>query len=135
MTIVRKTISEAKVEGGFDFILSDASTDRYGDSILTEGWDLTNFKKNPVALFAHRADFPIGKWKNLRVSDGALRGSLELAPAKTSPRIDEIRKLIDADVLRAVSVGFRPISYRQRDDSDYGFVYEKSELMEVSVVA
>jgi hypothetical protein len=45
-------------------ILSDESVDRVGDVIRADGWVLTNFKKNPIALFQHRADFPLGTWKN-----------------------------------------------------------------------
>src|SRR5262245_48316294 len=78
---------------GLDFVLSDATPDRYGDIILADGWDLTNFKRNPIALFSHRSDFPIGVWKNLRASDGALRGTLQLAPLGTSDRIDEVIRL------------------------------------------
>src|SRR5437868_6418452 len=131
MTVVRKTIIKAKAEGN-DYILSDASIDRYGDSILSSGWVLDNFRKNPVALFAHNASFVIGKWKNVRVSNNALLGSLDLAPAGTSDRIDEIRKLVDADILKSVSVGFTPLTYKERDDGEVGFIYEQQELIECS---
>jgi hypothetical protein len=87
---------------GLEFILSDATPDRMGDVIEADGWDLTNFRKNPVALFNHRADFPIGKWSDLRSENGALRGHLQLAPDGTSPRIDEIRRLVDADIVKNV---------------------------------
>ena len=52
---------------GLEFILSDASPDRMGDVIDADGWNLDNFKNNPVALFNHNSNFPIGKWTNLRV--------------------------------------------------------------------
>ena len=119
---------------GFEFILSDATPDRMGDVIVADGWQLKNFLNNPIALFNHRSDFPIGKWKNLRVVDGALRGHLQMAPAGTSERIDEIRKLIEADILRAVSVGFRPIESEPRKTGG-GERFIKSELVETSLVA
>jgi hypothetical protein len=50
MTIIRKTVAGGD---GLDFVLSDATVDRYGDIIDAKGWDLTNFKKNPIALFGH----------------------------------------------------------------------------------
>ena len=65
---------------GLEFVLSDETPDRLDDIILSDGWDLENFKKNPIALFNHKSDFPIGKWHNLRVEDKQLRGHLELAP-------------------------------------------------------
>jgi len=123
---------------GMEFVLSDETPDRMGDVIVSTGWQLDNFKKNPIALFNHRADFPIGKWQNLRIDKGALRGHLQLAPAGTSDRIDEIRKLIEADILRAVSVGFRPVESQARKgagDVVLGETFAKQELVETSLVS
>jgi len=121
---------------GMEFILSDATSDRYGDSIIAAGWDVANFSRNPIALFNHNPDQPIGRWENLSIKKDALHGHLQLAPKGTSARIDEIRALIDAGVLRAVSVGFRPIEYEQIKDSPVGGIrYLKSELVETSLVS
>ena len=84
-----------------------SSVDRMGDIIMANGWKLSNFKRNPIALGFHRNDFIVGRWKDVRIEGRELRGDLELAPEGTSPRIDEIRRLVDAGILRAVSVGFR----------------------------
>jgi len=132
--ICHKTHS-GKVGGGLEYVLSDETPDRMGDVIMADGWDLTNFKNNPIALFGHNSTFPIGKWKNIRVVDKQLRGHLELAAAGTSPRIDEIRALVDADILRAVSVGFRPKETKPRPESDFGLFFTKAELMETSLVS
>ncbi len=135
--VVQKT--HAEIVQGMEFILSDETPDRLGDVIMANGWDLTNFKKNPVALWAHRHDAPpIGRWKDLRVEKGLLRGHLEMAPAGTSARIDEIRKLIDAGILRAVSVGFRPLETKPRKSLDgmfAGEIYVRQELVETSLVS
>jgi len=131
--IIHKT--HASETEGMDFILSDASPDRFGDVIEASGWDLKNFARNPIALFNHNTDFPVGRWENLQVKDGALRGRLRLAPMGTSARIDEIRKLVDAGILRAVSVGFLPIESKPRSNSAPGSFYVKSELVETSLVS
>jgi HK97 family phage prohead protease len=135
--LVRKTIA-AKADG-LDFVLSDETPDRMGEIIAAAGWQLENFKKNPIALFGHRSDFPIGKWKELHVEKGALRGNLELAPAGTSARIDELRNLIEAGILKAVSVGFQPLEKQPMDekaDRFFGpFKYLKQELVECSLVS
>jgi HK97 family phage prohead protease len=136
--VVHKTSHASKADG-LDFILSDETPDRYGDVIMADGWTLDNFKKNPIALFGHSSSFPIGTWKGLHVKDGALRGNLQLAPAGTSERIDEIRKLVEAGILRAVSVGFVPIEKKtidERADGMFGpFKYLKQELVETSLVS
>ncbi len=135
--VIKKThVSEGH---GLEFILSDATPDRMGDVIEAEGWDLTNFKRNPVALFNHNSSFPIGKWHNLRVVGGELRGDLRLAPKGTSERIDEIIRLVDADILKAVSVGFVPIDSESINKNDkFGFGgtrFKRTELVETSLVA
>jgi HK97 family phage prohead protease len=90
-------------------------------------------------LFGHRSDFPIGKWSNLRVENKQLKGHLELAPEGTSDRIDEIRRLIAAGILKAVSVGFRPTEKKLLDedaDKYWGpFRFLKQELVETSLVS
>lgn len=132
-SIVHKT--HASETDGMDFVLSDATPDRFGDIIQAEGWDLNNFSKNPIALFNHNSDFPIGRWENLSVKGGELRGRLRMAPAGTSARIDEIRNLIDAGILKAVSVGFRPLEHRPLSKSAPGDLYVRSELVETSLVS
>ena len=118
----------------FEFVMSDASVDRYDDVIDVAGWDLKNFSKNPIALFSHDSSFPIGTWEKIGVRDKALKGHLKMAPEGTSPRIDELRKLVEAGILKAVSVGFRPIEYEDLSKSG-GRRYLKSELVECSLVA
>jgi len=120
-----------------EFVLSDETPDRYGDVIIAEGWQLENFKKNPIALFGHNTSFPIGTWKNLRVEGKALRGHLELAPAGTSDRIDELRRLVKAGILKAVSVGFKPGKHEPMDPEDpwKGTKYLEHELVETSLVS
>lgn len=136
MTIIHKTVAE---RDGLDFVLSDETVDRYGDVIVAAGWDLRNFKasKNPIALFGHDSHFPIGIWENVRVEGKRLVGTLRLAAKGTSARIDELIGLVEQNVLRAVSVGFRPVAAEPMDkDRPYGAQkYTKAELLECSLVA
>ncbi len=134
MTIIHKTVAE---RDGMDFVLSDETIDRYGDIIEVKGWVLSNFKKNPIALFAHSSSFPIGNWTNVRVEGTKLVGTLVLAAKGTSQRIDELINLVQQGVLRAVSVGFRPLENEPIDPKRpyAGQRYTKSELLETSLVS
>jgi HK97 family phage prohead protease len=139
MDIIRKTHTDRNSDGK-SFVLSDETPDRMGDIIMADGWDLTSFSKNPIALFSHRGDFPLGTWDNLRIDRRRLVGELKLAPKGTSDRIDEMTRLIDAGILRATSVGFRPIEKKPRKVNDQyvgvvGDIYVKQELVETSLVA
>ncbi|MEE4209346.1 MAG: phage major capsid protein [Parvularcula sp.] len=118
---------------GLTFVLSDATRDRYGDEIVASGWDLRAFKQNPIALFGHSSAFPVGTWKNLRIEGGKLLGDLALAARGTSQRIDELISLVEQGILRAVSVGFKPVESEPLEDG--GRRYTKQELLETSLVS
>lgn len=134
MTIVHKTTAAA-VRAGLEFVMSDGSVDRVGDVIEPAGWQLDEFQKNPVALFSHMSSSPIGVWENVRVEGGKLLGRLKLAAHGTSERVDEIISLVQQGVLRAVSVGFRPIVQEPIPGSSGGIRFLQSELLEASLVA
>jgi len=122
-----------------EFCLSDETLDRMGDVIMATGWQLDAFNKNPIALFNHNPSFVLGCWKGLRVHEGRLRGHLQFAPKGTSERIDEIRRLVDAGILKAVSVGFRELESEPLKDSEGkrtgGYRFLKQELVETSLVS
>ena len=132
MSIIKK-VGTVEVSGDLTFVLSDATVDRYGDIIDAEGWDLRWFKQNPIALFGHSGDFPIGTWENVRVEGGKLLGKLKLAAQGTSQRIDELRSLVEQGVLKAVSVGFKPVESEPMQRG--GVRYKKQELLETSLVS
>ena len=121
-------------EDPFRFIMSTASTDRMGDVIEQDGWDLRPFKQNPIALFQHNADKPIGVWEDVRVEAGKLTGRLKLAARGTSQFLDELHALIEQRILKAVSVGFRPLKHEPLEKGG-GYRFLKQELMECSLVS
>ena len=135
MTVIRK-LAASSGEGP-EFVLSDATVDRYGNIVEPAGWDLTNFLANPIALFGHSNNFPIGRWSDVRVEGGKLIAKLNLAAKGTSARIDELISLVEQGILRAVSVGFRPMAAQPiNKDKPYGPQrYTRQELLETSLVA
>jgi HK97 family phage prohead protease len=136
--IVKSTVAPVH---DMEFTLSDETVDRYGDIVSADGWELDAFRKNPIALFGHQYDFPIGRWLDIHVDEAAkaLRGKLALAPKKASARIDEIRTLIEAGILKAVSVGFRALERPkwikdEEGEETGGLKFSRHELLECSVV-
>lgn len=117
-----------------EFVLSDESTDRMGDVIRADGWDLSSFKNNPIALYGHSHDNVIGKWENVRIEGKKLIGRLRLAKKGTSDLVDTVSSLLEQRILKAVSVGFQPIEAKPMKSTG-GWEYTKSALHEVSVVA
>ena len=128
-----KTLGEDD-DGGLD-IKGSASTnslDRAGDVIECDAWTkggLDNFKNNPVILFNHNYDRPIGRAKEIGVSDNGL----ELT-ARISKSAGEIKDLIKDGVLGAFSVGFKVKDADYISETD-GYKIKDAELFEVSVVS
>ena len=128
-----KALGETE-DGGID-IKGSASTnalDRAGDVIESGAWTkggLENFKSNPIILFNHNYDKPIGRATGLEVTENGLEIS-----AKISKAAGDVRELVKDGVLGAFSVGFRV------KDADYmvetdGYKIKDAELFEVSVVS
>lgn len=139
--LFRASIGEAKEVGDkartFRFVFSDGSVDRMGDTISPDGWNLHDFVKNPVALFAHDSSSPpIGRASNLMVEDGKLKGDIEFAPADVYPFAETIYRMVAGGWLNAVSVGFQPKEYDWADDEDreWGLDFKRQDLLEISIV-
>ncbi|HYJ44096.1 MAG TPA: phage major capsid protein [Xanthobacteraceae bacterium] len=138
MQVIRKAAPGKRAGTGSSYVLSDATRDRLGDVIDPAGWELENFRQNPVALFNHQKDFVIGRWADVHVDvDDRLVGTLEPAKAGTSARIDEVLRLIAQGLLPAVSVGFQPLAKPVPLDPEHperGVRYIAQELLETSIV-
>ena len=120
-------------------VVSDESPDRMGDVIRAQGWELAEYRKNPVVLWQHRAsDPPIGRAERVWTYAKQLLAKIQLAPPGTSPIVDTLRKLLAEDMVRAASVGFRPTkepkAIRDREERVTGFEYDGTELLEISLV-
>lgn len=141
----------AKKERILTFRGSDETTDRHGDIVRVNGWDLTNYKKNPVFLAFHdQWNFPAGRtlraWKNLN-DDGA-PGKKSLMFNVYFPEGNELSDTVynafNDGLMTSVSVGFRPLKYNYPADKEereklglgqYGVEMLKQELFELSAVA
>ena len=112
---------------------STNASDRSGDIINHDAWTknggLENFKGNPIILFNHDYNKPIGRATSLEVNDKGL----ELG-ARISKSAGEVKDLIKDGVLGAFSVGFRVKDADYLKETD-GYMIKDAELFEVSVVS
>ena len=122
-------------EDGSVMIRGMASThdfDRAGDSISVDAWTkggLKNFEKNPIILFNHDYNRPIGRATGLKTTENGL----ELT-AKISKAAKDVVDLVKDGVLGAFSVGFRVKDADYIEETD-GLKIKDAELFEVSVVS
>ena len=111
---------------------STADFDRAGDSISADAWTkggLQNFEKNPIILFNHDYNRPIGRATGLKSN----ANGLELT-AKISKSAGDVAELVKDGVLGAFSVGFRVKDADYLEETD-GLRIKDAELFEVSVVS
>ena len=111
---------------------STADFDRAGDSISADAWTkggLKNFEKNPIILFNHNYDRPIGRATGLKTTENGLE-----MEAKISKAAKDVVDLVKDGVLGAFSVGFRVKDADYLEETD-GLRIKDAELFEVSVVS
>jgi HK97 family phage prohead protease len=140
-TVFRFATTDAETVGDASartkrFVFSDATVDHAKDSIDQKGWDLSVFKRNPVALFSHMSwEPPIGRASNVGVQNDKLKGDIEFATAEVYEFADTIYRLVHGEFMKAVSVGFQPKEWAFSTDKDrpYGIDFKKQLLLEISV--
>ena len=140
---ITKAASEASSRT-MTFVASDETVDRYGDIIRASGWDLSNYRQNPVLLFGHDSSaVPIGKVPDVRIEGTRLIASTTFRPEGDSEAADDVYNALQTGFLNAVSVGFLPTAKPNMiwaaDDPNHeqwptGYEFVGQELLELSVV-
>jgi HK97 family phage prohead protease len=127
------------------FTISTASVDREQDTIALSGWDVRQYLRNPVVLWGHdAAALPIGRALDVGIEGGALKATVEFIAADMPERgqfAEAVYRLAHQGVIRATSVGFRPLKWaytedkaRGADDWFPGIDFQEQELLELSIV-
>ena len=141
--ITKANIEEAGVIKGV--IGSSAVIDRMGDIIAQEGWELKDFKTNPVILWAHNAGFgtedrpPIAKAVKVWVEGKGTKSAKLMFDLKFDLQDSfaaEIYRKIKEGFLNTVSVGFLPHEWEELDPDNWwgGLKFTKQDLLELSIV-
>lgn len=118
-------------------ICSTPEVDRAGEVIEQDGIDLSEFAENPIALWSHNAEHPVGTVKEIGIKSGLLQALVEFAPEGVSEKADEICRLVKGGIVKAVSVGFDPVEMEPMDPARPRGPqrYVRSKLLELSFVA
>lgn len=121
-----------------EFIGSTETKDRQGDIVRANGWNLKNYKKNPIFMWAHDySQPPIGKAVKVWVKDNQLMFHIEFADKDTYEFADTIYRLYKGGFLKATSVGFSPLNWEGKSGEDDmprwgGNIFTEQELLELS---
>ena len=117
------------------FRVTDETVDRDNEILTLDGWDIKQYKKNPVMLFAHNyRDLPVGKGKSIKVSkDDGMVIRTQFPTADEYPFADTVYRLYKAGYLNAVSIGFIPKDH-ERGENGKPTKITKKEMLEFSAV-
>ena len=115
--------------------VSTQQWDRYDERFARGAWDLEDFKKNPVVMWAH--DYkqpPIGKAVNISEDDNGLLS--ESVFDEKSEFAMHVFSLYERGFMNAFSVGFNPREWMMEniDPERKGIVYTNASLLEYSAV-
>jgi len=127
---VKKGSKSLKIAGYANTITKD----RAGDVVTAQAWakGVDNYRRNPVLLYQHKHDAPIGRVEKITVDKKGI--FVEANVSEAAERSHGIQTLIKDGALKSFSVGFRVKDgkYNREDDS---MMITDVELMEISVVS
>lgn len=125
------------------FIGSDEGIDRDGDQIMLDGWDLKEYKENPVVLFGHRySEEPVARTKRVwaNQTEKRLMFDIEFPESEISSKGDSLYRLYKSGFMQATSVGFLPdfkkVEYPENKSGKGPYrIYKGQKLLEISLVS
>lgn len=127
-----KSIEEGETELKIFGYASTDSIDRTSDRILPTAWTrggLRNYELNPILLFNHDYNRPIGKVVEISTDSRGLK-----IKGIISKSAGDVYNLVKEGVLSTFSVGFL-VKDADYDKSLDGLIVKDAELLEVSVVS
>ena len=134
---MRCTVKDLGGDGPvMEFIGSDGSVDRYDEVIDQAGWELDNFRANPVIPDCH--DYSsiakiLGRAQSVSVKDGQLVNQVEFCT--DNPMGLLAYKMAKGGFIKSQSVGFIPLEWTTGNKSgEPARTYTKCELLEISLV-
>ena len=132
----------------FTAIITTHAIDRDQDVVIPSGMNSKEYEANPVLLYSHDPNKPIGKMVMMRRGDSSIDADFVIAPRPDTHEgewlPDTVGALMKFGALKGVSIGYMPVdggmrSANKADVSKYGDgvkrVYSKWKLLEVSVVS
>jgi hypothetical protein len=138
---IEKATKAKDQNGTFDVIISAEVIDRSGETVMQNGWELTNYKNNPIVLWGHDYfNLPIGVCTETYLTEyhgvPALGARGVFLSADINPLAQQVRRMYDYGIKSGynvgctTSVGFIP-KERKEDNSA---IITRQELLEFSFV-
>ena len=119
----------------YTFVASSGIEDRNHNQIDPDGWELAEYRKNPVVFANHRWGVPIGRATKVWQDSDRLMATIEFADTEAAR---EVQQLVEGGFLKAMSAGWIGLDFAVVRDEKTGWPrgvhYKRQQLVELSVV-
>ena len=102
--------------------------DRSEESVLPQGYDLSDYMKNPILLYSHNKQAPIGKVINIDVRVDGLYIEAEVHKFMDEKTFYGVLN----GILKTFSIGFQILDYAEVDGV---YLWTSTKLLEISIVS
>lgn len=120
----------------FRIVVSTETRGRDRLVVKSDGWELDDYRRNPVVLFNHDPDYIIGRSPEIGIVGKRLIARVQLAEEGTSDTVDMVRALVRQKMLKGASAGFRPLEppeIRVVDGEIQEIIVKRQTLFEFSL--
>lgn len=126
-----KQVEDASAKGVvvIEGFASTPDLDRYRDIVEPKAFDnaLAMFMKNPVMLYQHDPNRPVGTFTSVTVTDKGLKVRAEINDLDTQEKVKDGR-------LRALSIGYIPLSTELQHEDGTPFNFEEDSIWDSSLI-
>jgi hypothetical protein len=121
-------------EGQIRIRITTGSRDRDRDTIAAAGWEIGNYLKNPVVLWAHLyRELPIARDAGLTIDANGIVGTPVFTAQDENPFGYMCGRLVRGKFLNAASIGMLPMTWTY-NEAERGVDFQTQELLEWSLV-
>jgi len=126
--LVTKDIAQIE-NNEYEGLATVAVPDHLGEIVNPQGCiNLEDYLANPVVLWQHDPNTPIGRVTDVEITDDAIKIKFVFASTEFA---QEVKTLVDEKIVRGLSLGFIPVKTTTRDGY---LVYDEWLWVETSVV-
>src|SRR2546428_7093217 len=116
-TFLTSVSASGATNGQPSVMISTADVDRDGDTLDPQGCDLANYRRCPTVLYGHDyASIPVGAATAVDITPDVVHASWRWL--ENDAFAQRVENAWSQGILRAASVGFRPLEWEPRTDGN-----------------
>jgi HK97 family phage prohead protease len=130
------TKDAAPLQTRWNFTASTGAADRVGDLVEVAGIQLADYRAAGSPWhWQHDFSRPLGRSVEIDKVGGKLVGTVEFGVGTFEPDATMAAKAVSSNMVRGVSIGFRPIKWTPMKDAQGALHFHEVDLLEISLVS